>query len=38
MDLNKMYPTTGYVVAQIVLLIFLLVPGILFFVWRLLSA
>ena len=37
MDWNKMYPTPGYVIAQVLLLIFLFVPGIIFFFWRLLT-
>ena len=37
MNLAKMYPTTGYVVAQILLLIFLLIPGIIFFIWRVIA-
>ena len=36
MDWKKMYPTTSYVVIQIVLLLLFLIPGILFFIWRLL--
>ena len=37
MNWNKIYPTSGYVIAQILLLIFLFIPGILFFVWRVIA-
>lgn len=35
MDFKKMYPTNGYLIMQVLLLIFFLLPGIIFFLWRL---
>ena len=38
MNWDKMYPSVGWVVLQIVLLILGLIPGIIFFIWRLVVA
>lgn len=35
--MKKMYPTGGYVAAQIILLILGILPGVVFFIWRLLA-
>ena len=32
-----MYPTTGYLVIQILLLLFFVVPGLIFMLWRFLA-
>ena len=34
--MKKMYPTTGMVIVQILLLLLGVLPGVIFFIWRLL--
>lgn len=36
--MDKLYPTAMYVVIQIVLLLLGILPGVLFFIWRILAS